>query len=62
MLNENGFWMAETSYFLLLGAVSAFAALLQGWPPVILEATSSLGLLLAIGNNSKKKRTAKGQQ
>jgi hypothetical protein len=33
------FWVAETTYFLLLGAISAFAALLQGWPPVILAVT-----------------------
>ena len=31
--------IAETTYFLLLGAVSTFAALLQGWPPVILAVT-----------------------
>jgi hypothetical protein len=36
---KSGFWMAETTHFLLLGAVSTFAALLQGWPPVILGVT-----------------------
>lgn len=33
------FRAVETAYFLLLGAVSAFAALLQGWPPIILAVT-----------------------
>ena len=31
--------IAGTTYFLLLGAVSTFAALLQGWPPIILGVT-----------------------
>jgi hypothetical protein len=31
--------ITETTYFLLLGAISTFAALLQGWPPVILAVT-----------------------
>jgi|694.fasta_scaffold00953_11 hypothetical protein len=29
----------ETTYFLLLAAVSTFAALLQGWPPILLGVT-----------------------
>ena len=31
--------IAETTYFLLLGAVSTSAALLQGWPPILLGVT-----------------------